>query len=70
MATYEYRVIQSAAGAPVSHLNERINAMAEEGWEVIGISGDSTVNVIMRRQKQQAANQPQQQQPGAPQQQA
>jgi len=59
VAMYEYRVLQSAASAPISHLNERINAMAEEGWEVIGISGDTTVNVIMRREKPQAANQPQ-----------
>jgi hypothetical protein len=51
---YEYRVVQSTAGAPLGHLNDRLNAMAEEGWEVVAISGAETVNVLMRRPKSEA----------------
>jgi hypothetical protein len=45
---WEYRVLQSTAGA-VTHLNDRINSMAEEGWEAVSLSGDTMVNVLMRR---------------------
>ena len=51
MPKYEYRVVQSTAGAAIGHLNDRINQMAEEGWEVVGISGSETVNILMRRVK-------------------
>lgn len=55
MASYEYRILQSAAGAPVTHLNDRINTLAGEGWEVVELSGDATVNVLLRRAKTQAS---------------
>ena len=51
MPRYEYRVVQGGAGAAITHLNDRINAMAEEGWEVVMISGSEIVNVLMRRVK-------------------
>ena len=59
MPKYEYRVVQSAAGAAIGHLNDRINQMAEEGWEVVGISGAETVNVLMRRVKPEGGQQSQ-----------
>ncbi len=57
MAKYEYRIVQSQAGAAIAHLNERINTMAEEGWEPIFMSGSETVNVMMRRPKPEAQQQ-------------
>ena len=57
MPKYEYRVVQSSAGAAIGHLNDRINQMAEEGWEVVGISGSETVNILMRRVKQEEPEQ-------------
>jgi len=63
---YEYRVVQSAAGTAVGHLNDRINAMAEEGWEVMLMSGSETVNILMRRPKAAASDQPAPTQPPAP----
>ncbi|MCD6351209.1 MAG: DUF4177 domain-containing protein [Armatimonadetes bacterium] len=55
MQKYEYRVVQGGAGAAISHLNERLNSMAEEGWEVVMISGDQTVNVLVRRERKEQA---------------
>ena len=48
MQKYEFRVLQSAAAA-VTHLNDRINTMAADGWECMGISGDQMVYVLLRR---------------------
>jgi hypothetical protein len=45
---WEFRVLQSAAAA-VTHLNDRINTMAADGWECMGISGDQMVYVLLRR---------------------
>jgi hypothetical protein len=45
---WEYRVLQSASNA-ITHLNERMNSMAADGWECVGISGDQMVCVLMRR---------------------
>lgn len=55
MNQYEYTILQSAAGARTSLLNERIEALAVEGWEPILMSGDATVNVMLRRLRQSAA---------------
>lgn len=55
MGQYDYMVVQSAAGARVSILNERIETMVGEGWEPILMSGDTTVNVMLRRPKAQPA---------------
>lgn len=54
MQKWEYRVLQSASNA-ITHLNERMNSMAAEGWECIGISGDQLVCVLMRRSVAQAS---------------
>lgn len=64
MPKYEYRVVQSAAGAAIGHLNDRVNTMAEEGWEAVTISGSDTVNVLMRRPKVESA--PEVENPGSP----
>lgn len=61
MAQYEYRVVQGGGGAAIAHLNDRINAMAEEGWEVVAIAGEEVVNVLMRRPKEAASEQSQSQ---------
>jgi len=55
MGQYDYMVVQSAAGARVSSLNERLETMAGEGWEPIMMSGDTTINVLLPRPKAQAA---------------
>ena len=57
MAKYEYQAIQSAKGGRISHLNERLDVMIEEGWDPISMCGDETVTVLMRRATQQAAPQ-------------
>lgn len=57
MSQYEYMLLQSAAGARTSLLNERIEAHVAEGWEPIMMSGDTTVNVMLRRPRQAAATQ-------------
>ncbi len=49
MSQYEYRVVRMPAQGTVSPLNERIGAMVAEGWEPVLMSGDTTVNVMMRR---------------------
>jgi len=49
MSQYEYRAIQMPVQGAVSRLNEQIATMVAEGWEPIMLSGDSTVNVMMRR---------------------
>jgi hypothetical protein len=54
MPKYEYRVVTGGTAA-IAHLNERINAMAEEGWEVVTISGNETVNVLLRRPRPEAS---------------
>jgi len=64
MPKYEYRVVQSVAGAAVGHLNDRLNTMADEGWEVVTISGSETVNVLVRRPKAESA--PEAESPSSP----
>jgi nucleoid-associated protein YgaU len=55
MSQYEYMLLQSAAGARTSLLNERLEAHVVEGWEPVMLSGDTTVNVLLRRPRQAAA---------------
>lgn len=47
---YEYRIIQLAAGATISHINERLSHMVAEGWEPCMFAGDANVNILMRRE--------------------
>ena len=55
MATYEYRIIEhKPAGGRTAQISERINAMAEEGWEPFMMSGADDLTIMMRRAKQQA----------------
>ena len=56
MPQYEYRVVQMPPQGTVGPLNERIATMVAEGWEPIMLSGDATVNVMMRRAVAAAAN--------------
>lgn len=55
MSQYEYMLLQSAAGARITLLNERIEAHVLEGWEPIMMSGDTTLNVMLRRVRPAAA---------------
>jgi len=63
MAQYEYIIITMTAGGRITHLNERLEAMVQEGWHPIMMSGDSQVNVMLRRQRPGVAQQQQPQQP-------
>ena len=49
MSGYEYQVLQMPAQGTVRPLNERIAGMVADGWEPIMMSGDTTLNVMMRR---------------------
>lgn len=53
MSRYEYQIIQMVAGGRVTHLNERIEGMVLDGWEPIMMSGDTGINVLMRRERAQ-----------------
>lgn len=64
MPKYEYHVVSKADRAPITMLNERLESMAAEGWEPIMMSGEATVNVMMRRLSPEAAAQ--QARPAAP----
>ena len=55
MPKYEYRVVQSSAGAAIGHLNDRINQMAEEGWEVVHIIERGKVWIPQRREGKQTS---------------
>ncbi|NSW56070.1 MAG: hypothetical protein HPY44_08655 [Armatimonadetes bacterium] len=57
MPRYEYHVVAKADRAPITMLNERLEAMALEGWEPILMSGENAVNILMRRPTQEAAAQ-------------
>ena len=57
MSQYEYTVIQSAAGARISLMNERIETLVADGWEPVLMSGDATVSILFRRPRRQAAAQ-------------
>lgn len=49
MPTYQYRLLQLPVGGTMSRLNEQIRQMAEEGWEPMLMSGEATVNILLRR---------------------
>ena len=50
MARYEYRIIEhKPAGGRTAQISERINAMAEEGWEPFMMSGSDDVTIMLRR---------------------
>jgi hypothetical protein len=49
---FEYRVTQLLAGGNISHLNDRINGLVQEGWEPVMMCGDVNLSVLLRRQRQ------------------
>jgi hypothetical protein len=49
MASYEYRVEHKPAGGRMQQINDRLNALAEEGWEPIMMSGGDDLSVMLRR---------------------
>ncbi len=57
MEQYEYRVVQLPAGGNITHMNERLAHMVSEGWEPFLMSGDTSVNVLVRRRAQQQSAQ-------------
>lgn len=66
MAQYEYQVLEQAGGR-LSHLNERMAAMVEEGFHPIMMTGASPqVSIMLRRASQPAPAQAAQAQPAAP----
>ena len=60
MAQFEYQIVEQAGGR-ISHLNERVMQLANEGWEPTMMTGTSPhVSLLMRRPApaQAAASQP------------
>jgi hypothetical protein len=53
---WEYSVLQMAASGRSTHLAERLNQMAEEGFEPFISSGDETITILLRRPKQAKAD--------------
>jgi hypothetical protein len=49
MASYEYRVEHKPAGGRLQQINDRLNALAAEGWEPILMSGDDSLSILLRR---------------------
>ena len=49
MPTYEYRVARMPAQATIGRFNEQIAGLIADGWAPIMMSGDTTVNILMRR---------------------
>ncbi len=49
MAKYEYRCLHMPAGS-ISVVNERLASSAEENWHPILMSGDTSINILLRRQ--------------------
>lgn len=59
MAQYEYQVVEQAGGR-VSHLNERIMALVEDGFHPIMMTGTAPqVSIMLRRATTPAAQAPQ-----------
>ena len=48
---WEYNVLQMPSGRS-THLAERMNQMAEEGFEPFLLCGDQTVTVVLRAPRQ------------------
>lgn len=58
MAQFEYQVIQQAGGR-VSHFNERLLQMVQDGWHPVLMSGDAPqVSLLLRRDTSAAAQKP------------
>ena len=55
MSQYEYQIIQMTGGGRVGQLNERMATMIAQGWAPVLMSGDATINVMLRRQVKQPA---------------
>jgi len=50
MAQFEYQIVEQAGGR-ISHLNERVMQLANEGWEPHMMTGASPhVSLLLRRQ--------------------
>ena len=51
---HEYVLLKFRAGT-LSHITERINQHAEEGYEPIMMSGDENTTILLRRAKEREA---------------
>ena len=49
MAKYEYRCLHMPAGS-ISVVNERLASSAEDDWHPILMSGNESINILLRRQ--------------------
>lgn len=49
MPQFEYQVITHDIRARISHLNEKLDEMVEEGWEPVSFSGNDHINIMLRR---------------------
>ena len=57
MTDYEYMILQMAAGTRITMFNERLEHQMQEGWEPFLMSGDTTLNVMLRRRRVAASAQ-------------
>jgi len=48
MPKYEYRILHMPTTS-ITVLNERLNTDAEAGWSPILMSGNDSVNILLRR---------------------
>lgn len=55
MSQYEYRLEHKPAGGRVSQTAERLNGLADEGWEPIMMSGGDDLVILLRRPKRTPA---------------
>jgi hypothetical protein len=55
MTAYEYRIEHRPAGTRMGPMNDRLDVLAQEGWEPIMMTGDNELYIMMRRPKRETA---------------
>jgi hypothetical protein len=58
MALYEYRLEHKPAGGRIAQITDRLNALAEEGWEPYLMSGGEELTILLRRPRREPAMAP------------
>jgi len=55
MPLYEYRLEHKPAGGRIAQITDRLNALAEEGWEPYLMSGGEDLTILLRRPRREPA---------------
>lgn len=55
MPLYEYRLEHKPAGGRIAQVAERLNALAEDGWEPYLMSGGEELTILLRRPRREPA---------------